>query len=322
MEFIVDKLSLGEREWISRQLLQELQQRSPELAERLLKRIVQAAGNNVNALGEYALAFDREGNLDLADVFYRKAVEKEPQNVKNLGDYGDFLEKQRGDMDAAESYYKRAIDADPKDAKSLNSYATFLACQRGDLNAAESHFKRAVEADPKNENVLFDYAIFLQRDRGDLDTAESYYKQLIEADPTRSGSLCNYGQILAVRGRMNEAEEKLRTAFNLFAEYSPRDAAEACFSLWLISQMQAHDAERWERCFKFLVLHGFKRYRWSFDGMLEQAGKKLSSEELEYANALALAFLDENKVPELDRFERWRKIEPLDPKSQTPPAKS
>jgi hypothetical protein len=52
--------------------------------------------------------------------------------------------------------------------------------------------------------------------------------------------------------------------------------------------------------------------------MLKQAEKKLSPEEFEYAEALASAFLDESKVSELERYERWRKLEPLDPKPQTP----
>jgi hypothetical protein len=50
--------------------------------------------------------------------------------------------------------------------------------------------------------------------------------------------------------------------------------------------------------------------------MLNQSEKKLSSEEFEYAKALALAFLDESKVPELNSYERWRKLEPLEPKPQ------
>ena len=86
--------------------------------------------------------------------------------------------------------------------------------------------------------------------------------------------------------------------------------------LWLVSRLHGHDAERWERCFKFLIQQGFKRSPWNFDLMLAQAEKKASSEEFEYAKALAVAFLDESKVPELDRHERWRKLAPLEPKPQ------
>jgi hypothetical protein len=47
--------------------------------------------------------------------------------------------------------------------------------------------------------------------------------------------------------------------------------------------------------------------------MLEQAGKTLSPEELDYAKAMASAYLDASKVADLERFERWRALEPLTP---------
>ena len=92
--------------------------------------------------------------------------------------------------------------------------------------------------------------------------------------------------------------------------------AEVCFSLWLVSRMQGQNAERWERGFKFLIQQGFKRARWSFERMLTQAEKTLSPEEFDYAKALAVAFLDESKVADLEQNERWVALEPLDPKGK------
>jgi hypothetical protein len=126
--------------------------------------------------------------------------------------------------------------------------------------------------------------------------------------------------LLAGLGRLPDGEGTLLSAFEHLDTAKSGVTAEVCFSLWLVSRLQEHDADRWERCFKFLIQQGFERYPWSFDHMLKQAEKKLSSEELEYAKAMASAFLEESKVAELDRYERWRKLEPLDPKPQTPPA--
>ena len=92
--------------------------------------------------------------------------------------------------------------------------------------------------------------------------------------------------------------------------------AEVCFSLWLVSRMQGQNAERWERGFKFLIQQGFKRVQWSFERMLTQAKKTLSPEEFEYAKALAVAFLDESKVADLERYPRWVALEPLYPKGK------
>jgi hypothetical protein len=78
--------------------------------------------------------------------------------------------------------------------------------------------------------------------------------------------------------------------------------------------MQGRDATEWERRFKFLIEQGFKRYPWSFDRMLQQAKKLVTPEELEYAKALAAAFLGEVKVADLARYPQWQALEPLDPK--------
>jgi Tfp pilus assembly protein PilF len=385
MEFIVDRLSLGERDWPTRRLLERLKRSSPEFGDRLLKRILEFAQNDADTLGNYAVSFESDGYLDVAEVFYKRAIEADPKRARNLWNYADFLEKQRkdinaaveyypraieadpkdarrlgryalflnrrgdmdaaeafyrraietdpkqvnnlgnyalflenqrGDMDAAEAFYKRAIEADPKNAYSLGNYAVFLVRRRGNMDAAEAFCKRAIEADPKNAYVLGFYAVFLMNRRGDLDAAEVFYKRALEADPKRATTLGNYGQLLAALGRLPDGERKLLSSFERHGTTEPGETAEVCFSLWLVSRLQEHNAEHWERCFKFLIQQGFKRSPWSFDRMLKQAEMKLSSEEFEYAKALALACLDESKVPELDRYERWRNLEPLDPKPQ------
>jgi Tfp pilus assembly protein PilF/cellulose biosynthesis protein BcsQ len=392
MEFIVDKLSLGDWDWLIRPLLQELKRGFPALGDRLLKRILEFAQDDADTLGNHALSLESDGYLDAAGVLYQRATETDPKNVKNLCNYAVFLDNRGRDMDAAEAFYKRAVEADPKHAITLNNYAVFLGNRRGDLDAAEAFYKRAIEADPKNAFVLCAYAafldnrrrdmdaaeafykraieadpknvnnlgyyaVFLMRRRGDMNAAEAYHKQALEADPKNASvlgayavfldkrrggvdaaeafykqaleaapkhahTLANYGQFLSGLGRLPEGERTLLSAVEHLNTAELGDAAEVCFSLWLVSRLQEHDAERWERCFKFLIQRGFTRDPWTFDRMLEQAEKKLSSEEFEYAKALALAFLDESKVPELDRYERWRKLEPLDPKTQTPPATS
>ncbi len=45
--------------------------------------------------------------------------------------------------------------------------------------------------------------------------------------------------------------------------------------------------------------------------MLKQAEKAFSAEELDYAKALAAAFLEESKVIDLAEYPRWQALEPL-----------
>jgi hypothetical protein len=135
----------------------------------------------------------------------------------------------------------------------------------------------------------------------------------MEADPKHANNLGNYGQFLVGLGRLSEGEELSWRHFGKFIHPTRYLWPRSFFSLWLVSRMQHRDADRWERGFKFLIQQGFERPRWSFDRMLEQAEKALPPDEFEYAKALASAFLDESNVADLERFERWRALQPLDP---------
>ena len=288
-----------------------------DAAEEYYKRAITADPKNAEILVNYAsfLRLERK-DMDGAGKYYKRAITADPKNADHLGNYANFLRLERKDMDGAEKYYKRAIEADPKSADHLGNYARFLRFERKDMDGAEAYYKRAIEADPKSTDLLGYYANLLWFERKDMDSAEKYYKRAIEADPKSADNLSNYGQFLLSCGRLAEGEKILLLAFEHLNRSKEGPAAEVCLSLWLISQMQKQDAGRWERHFKFFIQQGFKRYSWSFDHMLEQAKKKLSSEEFEYAKALVVAFLDESKVPELERYEHWHKLEPLDLKAQ------
>jgi Tfp pilus assembly protein PilF len=285
--------------------------------ESYYRRALEVDPKHANTLGDYAnFLADQRGDLDEAEAYFKRALEADPKHVNTLDNYANFLADQRGDLDEAESYYRRALEADPKHVNTLDNYANFLADQRGDLDEAESYYRRALEADPKHVNTLDNYANFLADQRGDLDGAESYYRRALEADPKHANNLGDYGQFLVGIARLSEGEQLLVSAFEYSDQYdrsNVENIAEICYSLWLVSRMQGHSTERWEGCFKFFIQKGFKRHPWSFERMLDQAKKVLSPEEFEYAEDLARAFLDESQVSNLDRYERWRTVEPLDP---------
>jgi Tfp pilus assembly protein PilF len=257
--------------------------------------------------------------MNAAEALYKRAIDAAPKRADILGNYALFLDK-RGDMNAAEALYKRAIDAAPKRADILGGYALFLKNQRGDMDAAESFYKRAIDADPNDARNLSSFAVFLENQRGNADAALKLHQQAIQIDPENGNHLANYGELLAGLGRLDEAAQTLLSAFDNLDPANNTSLAELCISLWVVWRLLDRDGTRYERYFKFLIQKGFWRYPWSFDRMLKQAETKLSPEDLEYAKAMVSAFLDENKVAELDRFERWRKLKPLDPKPQPPSA--
>ncbi|MDS4030205.1 MAG: hypothetical protein RKO66_09035 [Candidatus Contendobacter sp.] len=182
------------------------------------------------------------------------------------------------------------------------------------VDLADRLYKRIIDAAPNDKGILDAYAIFLENKRGDLEGAKVYYERALEADPEHVNNLINYGQFLVEQNRLIEWEDALLSAFERIDRSNAGIvAAKIFFLLWLVARMQGKGAECWERHFKFVVKKGFRRYPWNFEPMLAQAKKVLPPAEFEYAEALARAFLDEGQVANLEQYERWRILEPLDP---------
>lgn len=252
-------------------------------------------------------------DYDAAESFYKLSVKIASDHATSLAAYACFLDDIRKTPDIADVFYKRAIEADPKNGSILGRYAIFLNKVRKNPDAAEVFFKRAVEADPSGGPVLGNYAIFLNEVRKNPDAAEMLYKRAIEADPQNPSNLGNYGQILIGSGRIADGLKTLRQAWNFLNDRMSGNAAECCYSLWLGSLLLEAEENAWESAFKFQIEKGFPRHTWNFDTILIHAKTKLTPTIYTYAEALAAAFLDETKVAALEKYARWRKIEPVNP---------
>ncbi|MGB8352942.1 MAG: tetratricopeptide repeat protein [Chthoniobacteraceae bacterium] len=233
---------------------------------------------------------------------------------KELWEFYSILDRlENSSIALANRLFERLVSAKSDDADLLAGYAFFLHNKCGNLDSSETYYQRAIEVKPNHLNTLNNYAVFLSYYRDNFDAAEELYKKALKLNPTNAGINANYGQLLAGDGRLPEAEKLLLTSIKHYHKSETNSIAESIFSLWLVSRLQGQDASPWERQFKFLVLQGFPRFAWNFDRMLKQAVKTLTTEELSYANALSLAFQDATKVADLDKNERWRKLEPLNP---------
>eukprot|EP01095_Lingulamoeba_sp_RSL-Kostka_P009027 TRINITY_DN3078_c0_g2_i1.p1 TRINITY_DN3078_c0_g2~~TRINITY_DN3078_c0_g2_i1.p1 ORF type:complete len:341 (+),score=110.04 TRINITY_DN3078_c0_g2_i1:174-1196(+) len=74
----------------------------------------------------------------------------------------------------ANIYYKRAVDVDPEDVNTLFKYAVFLEDSLKQINMAEEYFLLALEADSHNHHCMQRYADFLDG-QGLNDDAEAFY---------------------------------------------------------------------------------------------------------------------------------------------------
>ena len=86
-------------------------------------------------------------------MYYKRALEADPNHANALGNYALFLNDIRQDYDQAETYYKKALEADPNHANTLGNYAHFLITCRGDLKRADSLIQQAFESADNNERM-------------------------------------------------------------------------------------------------------------------------------------------------------------------------
>jgi Flp pilus assembly protein TadD len=228
------------------------------------------------------------------------------------GEFGTRLLIQQlmdSDLELADAAFQLFLANNPKEADMLGAYANFLIYDRGDPEQAQAFYLCAIEADPKHANNLGNYALFLINHRGDPEQAEAFYLRAIEADPKHANNLGNYGQLLLGNGQFQQAEEQLLAGISHMAPAETANLAELCFSLWLATRLQNKAVTSWLQGFKFYLQQGFKRHPWNFTRMLAQAEKLLTPEDFIFAQALADAFLDADKLPRLDQFEQWRTLE-------------
>ncbi len=126
------------------------------------------------------------GDLKMAAVDLRRALDMEPENSMNLRRYG-YLLLCSGDLAGAIRYAKASVAADPLDVFALAHLGyTYLAA--GDVTQARQLLEKAVEVSPESEYALVGLAtaILLQHDYAGLLKWLDSYPALNEAPLFRS----------------------------------------------------------------------------------------------------------------------------------------
>ena len=206
-------------------------------------------------------------------------------------------------MDQAQNMYQRAIDAEPTNARNLGNYANFLNTVRGDMDQAQNMYQRAITADPHNANNLGNYAYFLITVRGDMDQAQNMYQRAITADPHNANNLGNYAQFLFAKSDDAKAINLAEKTITLASVYEEPLLAECHFYLFAHSPNHRKDSGR---ALKTLLADGVTTGDWSFEINLERLRRE-EDPRLELLEAVART-LEDGDMARLDAFEEWRDL--------------
>lgn len=154
----------------------------------------------------YATRLHREGQLDAAEMIYRRVLDVAPDDADALHFLG-VLVHQRGDSDTAIELIRRSIAIDPALPDRYVNLGNVLA-ECGELDEAAANYRQAISCTPAASSVHANAwsnlgAVLRTQER--YDAAAVAYEKAIEFAPEHADAYNNYGNLLSMQGRVKEA---------------------------------------------------------------------------------------------------------------------
>jgi TolB-like protein/Flp pilus assembly protein TadD len=172
--------------------------------------------------GPYALDQDSAHDLNLAFVYFRQGIEKDPQYAPlhaGLADAYGLLPFYT-DTRPSEAFPKakeaaaKALQLEPTLAEAHASMAYVLNYYDWDRPGAEREFKRSLELDPNDAAAHHAYGRFLAS-RGRVDEARAELSRAQELDPLSLGIQSNVGMVSYFARQYEDALRQLQKVLEL-----------------------------------------------------------------------------------------------------------
>jgi len=187
-----------------------------DLAETILRQIVQARPTHAPALHLLGVVSHQQGRTDLAVQFVRQAIEADPTRPAYFANLGE-MSRVLGQLDEAIAAGERAIELDPNYAPAYSNVGIAFF-DREDYERAEQYQQRALAIDPRLVAALNNLGSIC-RERKDLDGASRYYREVLALAPNHVEALNNLGAVHSEAERYDEAITSLRRAIELRPAY-------------------------------------------------------------------------------------------------------
>jgi Tfp pilus assembly protein PilF len=171
---------------------------------------------------QLALYYQRAGDADRAQSYYRAVLAQNPTNAEAHNNLGLLL-KDAGQPDAAIDEFRRALAVNPQYVRALNNRAVTELAQ-GHLDRAAADLDAALAIDPDNVDALVNLAL-ARKAAGEPEDARMLLIRALVADPRSAPAHYNLAVHYDRAGEITRAVEHYR-AFLEFAgaEYAARTA--------------------------------------------------------------------------------------------------
>ncbi|MDR5856833.1 tetratricopeptide repeat protein [Caballeronia sp. LZ062] len=188
-----------------------------ELAEAYWRRAMEEHPGNAGSCSNLANALTARGRLTDARTLYRRAIELWPAFVEAHYNLANVLEK-LGHAEEAEASYRQALRLKPDFADAHYNLANLLALARR-LPEAEAAYRQALAARPRYAEAHNNLGNLL-KDAGRLDEAVAQLRQAVAARPDWADALFNLGNALKARGSLGDARLAYRQAVTLRPDFA------------------------------------------------------------------------------------------------------
>lgn len=143
-----------------------------------------------------------KGNVDLAEVAYRKVLERTDKHAGALEGLG-LIQLRKKNHQEAERLLLQAVTSDPKRWRAHNGLGV-LADIRHDYAGAEAHYQTALIERPGLPMLLTNLG-YSKYAAGEWNTAQSYFEQAVTKDPRYAKGWSNLGLLHVRKGHYNKA---------------------------------------------------------------------------------------------------------------------
>lgn len=167
---------------------------SPDMSDNTGQFGVKSRTGEGDVYVKLAIAYMREGQLDVALQKANQGLEVEPDNAEGHNVIA-LLYDRLGEKGLAEKHFKRSLKIDPKNSYVLNAYATFL-CQQERYDEADLTFMKAL-ANPlyRTPEVALTNAGICAERNNDLAKSEAYLRKALNLNPKFSTALLQMARI-------------------------------------------------------------------------------------------------------------------------------
>ncbi len=122
-----------------------------------------------------------------------------------------------GNMDSAEVAYRKVAQIDPHDSRGWQGLGFLYGILKKDVDKGVEYYRKALEVDPENNDARFGLASLLDK-AGRAAEADSVYLQALARDPDNPGIKRAYGLFLNSQGRYDEAVKYLKEVLPVFKD--------------------------------------------------------------------------------------------------------